>query len=108
VSLPNLREAWLEAREKRPHMARRWREQMARHEPHLLPMMPLPTPPTVDEQQDPSADPASDSSSSSPPRLPDVDFEVAALDPDSWYWNPSSSEDEDDEDEDGAVDASYQ
>jgi hypothetical protein len=107
VSTPNLREAWAEARGKRPHMARRWREQMRRHEPHLLHMMPLTPQPSSEEEEQGSESTDPTRTPSPPGRRPDVDFEVAALDPDSWYWNPSSSEDEEGEDEEGEVDASY-
>ena len=128
VSGTNLPQAWEETRVKRPHMARRWREQMSRHEPLLLAehMALSPSPPLQGQGQAPGDIDADQSASAGESdadepcpgssRRPDVDFEAASLDPDSWYWNPSSSSSEDDEDEDdegqgegkGRGDDSYQ
>jgi hypothetical protein len=85
--------SWSEAARKRPHMARRWRAQVERQRPDLLPFMPL------------DALRASSSSSLlSSERKPDLPTDDAALDPDSWYWAPSSSEEDEDEEEEEDAD----
>ena len=121
VSRANFAAAWKDAKTQRPHMARRWREQIQRHEPELMDIIraqdaeeEVATATATDAATSASAAsipgsvPASAASAaaSSSSRRADVSYEDAALDPDSWYWNPSSSE-SDDEEEEGAGDASY-
>jgi len=99
VSESNLAAAWAEAKGKRPHTARRWRAQVERERPELLRLMPL------DDGGEADGCDAAESGSDSG-RRPDLPLDAAALDPESWYWNPSSDEEEEEGGE-GAADDDY-
>jgi len=92
VSAQGLAASWTDAVQQRPHMARRWREQMVRQHPQLAQQhMPPPSEWEQKSQQQPRH-----------PRRPDVPLDEACEDGESWYWNPSSEEEEEEEEDDGA------